>query len=140
MGCSRRCCGGCRGRGGREGRGEEHESYIPAPGKFSRAANMQARMAALEKQAMVQAEFEKSFSRDELKLIAAQAFYSERVAVAKDRGTLHGSSTPAILIAAWAAVPHDAHDANDAHDAHLCHTIHTMHMMQMMHMMHTCAT
>ena len=87
-----------------EGRGEEHESYIPAPDKFSRAANMQARMEALEKQALlVQAEFEKSFSRDELKLIAAQAYYSERLAVAKHCGTLHGSSTPAILIAARAA-------------------------------------
>ena len=48
-----------------EGR-EEHEPYIPAPSKFPRAANMHARMEALEKQALlVQAEFEKSFSRDE---------------------------------------------------------------------------
>ena len=65
---------------------------------------MQAMMEALEKRALlVQAEFEKSFSRDELKLIAAQAYYSERLAVAKHCGTLHGSSTPAILIAARAA-------------------------------------
>ena len=86
-----------------EGR-EEHELHIPAPDKFSRAATMQARMDALEKQALlVQAEFEKSFSRDERKLIAAQAYYSERAAVAKHCGTGHGSSTPAILIAARAA-------------------------------------
>ena len=86
-----------------EGR-EEHESYIPAPDKFSRDAHMQARMEALEKQALlVQAEFEKSLSRDELKLIAAQAYYSEMVAVLNDCGALHGSVAPAILIAARAA-------------------------------------
>ena len=81
------------------------------------AADHEARLQALDAMAgKIQEQFEEEFSWEQRKLIVAQSYYSERLAIARVRGTVHCSIAHATSVAAKSAFVSYKTAANWLHD------------------------